>query len=910
MREILQFAILGLGIGGIYVLAAQGIVLVFRASKVLNFAHGAIALVGGITYLQATRAGLPQIAALLVGIVVCAVLGVLIQALVMRPLRHAAPLTKLVATLSILVIIRSAAALHYGDRTYFAKSWLPSRQLTIAVGIHVTEDRLWLLGIAAVITAGLWWVYGRTSFGLTASAVAENQRAAAALGKSPGKVAMINWAAGSALAGLAGILVIPIIGLSVAGLTELVFAAMAAALVGSFTSFPLTMVGGLVIGVAEAETTRYVSTPGWSTAVPFIVIIAVLLARGNRLPLRSQIVEKLPVLGNGRINPIMLVVVCAAGFGLTATVSGNLLDAMTTSIIGAVMGLSLVVVTGYTGQLSLAQYALAGAGAFIASRLAASAQLPFWAALPVGVLATIPIGLVFAWPALRARGVSVAISTLGLALVVQTVWLGNPNFTGGFNGIVVPAPKLFGLDIDTVTYPDRYAALCMLCFAAAGVAVANLRRGRAGRRLVAVRTNERAAETLGISVFESKFYGFGLAAAIAALGGILQAFRTSNVIFDQFNLDASVNLVILMVVAGIGFAHGSVFAGMAVTGGVVSFWLSQANADRYLPLIFGFFGLINVIATPSGVAHENIVIYDRVKRRFLRTHGRRPATEPAIGRTKPATERVSPQRLVAENIRVQVGGTVALDGVSLTLEPGKVLGLIGPNGAGKTTLIDVITGLTRAYTGSVTLDGESIDDWSAVKRARRGLGRSLQSLELFEDLTVRDNLRAACDRRDVGAYLTDLVWPRTQPLSAAAMAAVREFSLDADLDRRPSELPYGRRRLVAIARAMAAQPSVLLLDEPGAGLDEAERAELGDIVRRLATEFGVAVLLVEHDVNLVMRICDPIVVLDFGQPIATGAPEQVRNDPAVITAFLGTPESGNHDDPVECVTVPSGGEQR
>jgi len=231
----------------------------------------------------------------------------------------------------------------------------------------------------------------------------------------------------------------------------------------------------------------------------------------------------------------------------------------------------------------------------------------------------------------------------------------------------------------------------------------------------------------------------------------------------------------------------------------------------------------------------------------------------------------------------------AIDGVSLEVHPGEVVGLIGPNGAGKTTLIDVVTGFTRAQVGTVTLDGVEIDRWSPRRRARAGLARSFQSLELFEDMTVRDNLRAASDRRDRLAYLWDLVWPRNPPLHGTAVAAIREFDLEGDLDRLPRELPYGKRRLVAIARAVATRGSILLLDEPAAGLDEQETAELGALVRRLATEWELGVLLIEHDVSMVMSVCDRIVALDFGRTIATGTPAAIRENDAVVAAYLGEP---------------------
>jgi sulfate-transporting ATPase len=259
--------------------------------------------------------------------------------------------------------------------------------------------------------------------------------------------------------------------------------------------------------------------------------------------------------------------------------------------------------------------------------------------------------------------------------------------------------------------------------------------------------------------------------------------------------------------------------------------------------------------------------------------------------------RCAPEHLQVQQLSVSYGGVKALNDVSFKVGPGQIVGLIGPNGAGKTTLLDAVSGFTHTSGGSIQLAGTDLVGLGATARARLGLGRSFQSLELFDDLTVEEHLRCACDQRSVGRPITDLCRVNREPLPAAAQQVVAAFQFEALLDSLPGELSFGQRRLLGIARAVTAQPSILLLDEPAAGLDCTETRELGVLISSLARDWGMGILLIEHDVHLVMTHCDQVVVLDFGNTLASGTPDEISNSPAVIGAYLGVGSNdlGHHE---------------
>jgi ABC-type branched-subunit amino acid transport system ATPase component/branched-subunit amino acid ABC-type transport system permease component len=888
----ISLALFGLGVGGIYALIAIGLVIVYRGSGVINFAQGAFGMTGAYLFWQlSSQHGWPLIPSIIAGLILSAVLGFLVQVLVMQRLRSASTLAKLLATLGVLTSLDAIVSLAYPEESVLVAPFLPQRSVSI-LGTSLGENRIIVFVASAVITAGLWAVYRYTSFGRKTSATAENPIAASALGHSPDRIAAINWAIGSTLAGAAGILLAPIEGLSVTALTLLIVPALAAAVVGNLISFPLTFVGAIVIGIAQQEVGTYVTTPGWSDAVPFIVIVIIMSIRGAYVPGKLTTRLRLPGVGDGRIRkgPLAISIVCVVIAILF--LPADWVIAVTVTIVASIIILSVVVVAGYAGQISLAQFAMAGIGAYVAGRLVAVAGLSFLAALVIGALGAFAVGLIIGVPALRTRGSNLAIVTLAMSAAIESVLFDSYTWTGGSVGTVVGNPYLFGLNINDIIYPRRYAFVTLACIVLLSLGVANLRRGRIGRRMLAIRANERAAASLGIGLVSTKLYAFAVGAFIASIGGILLAFMSPSIVYSNFDTFDNVTYLGMSVIGGIGYVIGPLFGGQLIPGGIgtqigASF---GSSFQEWLLLLSGLILILILIQSPDGIAADLGRQLRFLRWRRARTEAGTPRLNVRVGKPSGRARSAGvPKSLIVRDICVNFGGAAALSGVSLVVDPGQVVGLIGPNGAGKTTLVDAVTGFVRQSSGSIWIGDQDVSRASIRKRSRLGLGRSFQQLELFEDLTVLENILVACETVRWYDYVICLFVRTRSVLSSQVLDVIRDFGLEDMMNMRPPELAYGTRRLVAIARAMALNPSILLLDEPAAGLSEAERVELRDRTRSLAENRGLAIVVIEHDVNFMMSMCDRIKVLDFGREIANGSPEDVRRDSAVVSAYLGTP---------------------
>ena len=619
---------------------ALGLILTHRSSGVVNFADAAMGMYVAYAYFEFRETGdwvlpvlgLPDrvhlmsrptlVTALLFALVLGTLLGLAVYLLVFRPLRRAPALARIVASLGLLLYLQEIVRLRFpvsGASVVVRRPVLPDEPVAL-FGTTVTENRLILVALVVAIAAALALVFRFTRFGLATRAAESNEKGALLLGIAPDRLASISWVVASILAGAAIILIEPIAGLTPTT-SLLVIPALAAALLGGLQSFGVATAAGLAIGMAQSlvlgwsvrpDTSiipSWLPTTGLQQVIPAAVIIAVLIWRGDALPDRAAIAaRRLPPSPKPRHVVAWTVGLVAIMSVALVTVGAGFRQGLIVSMVFALLALSVVVLTGFTGQISLAQLAFAGVAGFTSIRLAEN-SVPFPLAMLGAALVATVVGVAVGWPATRVRGMSLAIATLALAVAIEGLVLASPNLSNGQAGSSAPRPYLFGLDVGiTATGDDNFRPafgfVCLGVLVLASLVVVNLRRNRTGLRWLAVRANERAAAAAGIDVTRAKLGAFAVSSFLAGLCGVLMAFSVTTLSPTSFLVIGSLVAVALTYLAGVSSVGGALVAGVLAQAGIavaVIDDLSGAEANTYVFAISGLALIAAAIWAPEGL---------------------------------------------------------------------------------------------------------------------------------------------------------------------------------------------------------------------------------------------------------------------------------------------------------------------
>lgn len=916
--------VIGLFTGLTYGMLAVGLVLVYRSSRFVNFAHGSVGAFGAsVLALFVGDWGLPYWGSFLVAVVIAAGLSALIEIAVVRRLEGRPGLVGMIATLGLSQLILVMSLLINSDGvsgfTFPKPTMLPTFTID---SLPIGTPYVAMLVLAPVVLAALGWFLRHHRLGIAIRAAADDPDIARLEGIPARWMATIAWGIAGGIAAFSAILVTPTTaGAGMEGLgPDLLLKGLAGAVIARMSSIPVAIGASLGIGVIEQLLLSNPDTRDLVTVVIAVIIVVALLrqpelgrsgqdkGRWRRmvLPPRPAAYRQVrTIVWLPRISVALGILVAV---GLAYVVSNDTASVLTLVAGYTLVGLSVGLLTGISGQLSLGQFAYAGIAAAVSVHIAESSQSILFGFL-CGVVAAALASALVGIPAMRLKGLALAVSTLAFALATSSWLLRQGPFLG--DGLAPAKPTWWDYPLEFAV--DYYLfALVMLCI---GIWLTNnLRHGGWGRLVEALRDNEGAARAFTVPNRLRMMQLYAVSGGLAGLGGIVIGHGQSQLTVASFPAEASIDVVAVTVVGGLTVTLGPLIGALIIIGIPALVGMNTVGQA-----VLAMFWLLVVIFLPDGLGGVLVRGRDQLYDMLARRHGLDPLRErhgvvdPAehAGHTSPLHERLrleglGPRRgvpdptrgpiLTVDGVSRRFGGVVAVDHVGFEVAEGEILGVIGPNGAGKTTCFEIVAGFTRPDYGRILYDGIDITGATPEERAREGLVRSFQDAALFPTLTVRETLMVAQERIEPTRLWVSALGVQSAERDKAAGAdeILERMRLTRYAKQAVGELSTGTRRVVEIACLLTLEPRVLLLDEPSAGIAQSESDALGDLLLAIREELGTTMVVIEHDLPLLSRLSDRMIAMNLGRVIATGTPEEVRSDPAVVTSYLGADQSAIH----------------